>query len=61
LKWDVCFTPMLPLLTALQPFDNLVANHFLETDLEKLRASLSTGYTRGKLGPTTESAGISKL
>jgi hypothetical protein len=27
----------------------IVANHFLETDLEKLRASVSTGYARGKL------------
>ena len=29
----------------------LVANHFLETELEKLRASVSTGYARGKLVP----------
>jgi hypothetical protein len=27
----------------------IVANHFLETDLEKLRAAASTGYARGKL------------
>jgi hypothetical protein len=27
----------------------IVANHFLETDLEKLRAAVSTGYARGKL------------
>jgi hypothetical protein len=29
----------------------IVANHFLETELEKLRASVSTGYARGKLVP----------
>jgi hypothetical protein len=29
----------------------IVANHFLETELEKLRASISTGYARGKLLP----------
>jgi hypothetical protein len=27
----------------------IVANHFLETDLEKLRAAASTGFARGKL------------
>jgi hypothetical protein len=27
----------------------LIANQFLETDLEKLRASVSLGYARGKL------------
>ena len=27
----------------------IVANHFLETDLEKLRAAVSMGYARGKL------------
>jgi len=27
----------------------IVANHFFETDLEKLRAAVSTGYARGKL------------
>jgi hypothetical protein len=27
----------------------IVANYFLETDLEKLRAAASTGYARGKL------------
>jgi hypothetical protein len=27
----------------------IIANHFLETDLEKLRAAVSTGYARGKL------------
>jgi hypothetical protein len=27
----------------------IVANHFLETDLEKLKAAASTGYARGKL------------
>ena len=29
----------------------IVANHFLETELEKLRAAVSTGYARGKLKP----------
>ena len=29
----------------------IVANHFLETELEKLRAATSTGYARGKLLP----------
>jgi hypothetical protein len=29
----------------------IVANHFLETELEKLRASVSTGNARGKLLP----------
>ena len=29
----------------------IVADHFLETKLEKLRASVSTGYARGKLLP----------
>jgi hypothetical protein len=27
----------------------IVANHFLETELEKLRAAVSLGYARGKL------------
>jgi hypothetical protein len=27
----------------------IVANHFLETDLEKLKAAVSMGYARGKL------------
>ena len=27
----------------------IVANQFLETDLEKLRAAISMGYARGKL------------
>jgi hypothetical protein len=27
----------------------IAATHFLETELEKLRASVSTGYARGKL------------
>ena len=27
----------------------IIANQFLETDLEKLRAAVSTGYARGKL------------
>ena len=26
----------------------IVANHFLETDLEKLKAAVSTGYARGR-------------
>ena len=29
----------------------IVANHFLETELEKLRASVSTDYARSKLLP----------
>jgi len=29
----------------------IVANAFLETELEKLRAAVSTGYARGKLLP----------
>ena len=29
----------------------IVATHFLETELEKLRAEVSTGYARGKLVP----------
>jgi hypothetical protein len=29
----------------------IVANHFLETELEKLQAAVSTGYARGKLMP----------
>jgi hypothetical protein len=29
----------------------IVANHFLETDLEKLRAAVSPGYARGKVLP----------
>jgi hypothetical protein len=29
----------------------IVANHFLETELDKLRAAASTGYARGKLMP----------
>ena len=27
----------------------IVTNHFLETDLEKLKAAVSMGYARGKL------------
>jgi hypothetical protein len=27
----------------------IVANHYLETDLEKLKAAASMGYARGKL------------
>jgi hypothetical protein len=30
----------------------IVANQFLETGLEKLRAAVSTGYVRGKLSET---------
>jgi hypothetical protein len=30
----------------------IVANHFLETDLEKLQAAVSMGYARGKLFET---------
>jgi hypothetical protein len=30
----------------------IVASQFLETELEKLRASVSTGYARGKLRPS---------
>jgi regulator of replication initiation timing len=29
----------------------IVANHFLETELEKLRAAVSAGYARGKSLP----------
>jgi hypothetical protein len=29
----------------------IVASHFLETELEKLRAAVSAGYARGKLLP----------
>ena len=29
----------------------IVANHFLESELEKIRAAVSTGYARGKLVP----------
>ena len=29
----------------------IVANQFLETELEELRAAVSTGYARGKLVP----------
>ena len=29
----------------------VVANHFLETELEKLRASVSMGYAQGRLLP----------
>jgi hypothetical protein len=29
----------------------IVANHYLETELEKLRAAVSTGYARGQLLP----------
>jgi hypothetical protein len=31
-----------------------VANEFLETELEKLRAAVSTGYARGKLFETAK-------
>jgi len=30
----------------------IVANHVLETELEKLQAAVSTGYARGKLLPS---------
>ena len=30
----------------------IVTNHFLETELEKLRAAVSPGYARGKLFET---------
>ena len=29
----------------------VVANHFLEGELERLRAAISAGYARGKLLP----------
>jgi hypothetical protein len=29
----------------------IVAKHFLESELEKLRAAVSTGYARGNLVP----------
>ena len=32
----------------------IVANHFLETELEKLRAAVSTGYARGNLFEETK-------
>src|SRR5260370_42087261 len=32
----------------------IVANHFLETDLEKLKAAVSTGYARGDLFEATK-------
>ncbi len=32
----------------------IVANHFLETDLEKLKAAASMGYARGKLVEETK-------
>jgi hypothetical protein len=32
----------------------IVANQFLETDLEKLKAAVSTGYARGKLFETAK-------
>jgi hypothetical protein len=32
----------------------IVANHFLEAELEKLRAAVSTGYARGKLFETAK-------
>jgi hypothetical protein len=30
------------------PLAYFVANHFLETDLEKLKAAVSIGYARGR-------------
>jgi hypothetical protein len=32
----------------------IVANQFLETELEKLRAAVSKGYARGKLSETVK-------
>jgi hypothetical protein len=32
----------------------IVANQFLETELEKLRAAVSKGYARGKLSEATK-------
>jgi hypothetical protein len=32
----------------------IIANQFLETNLEKLGAAVSTGYARGKLGETAK-------
>jgi hypothetical protein len=32
----------------------IVANQFLETELEKLRAAVSVGYARGKLSETVK-------
>jgi len=29
----------------------IIANHLFETELKKLRATVSTGYARGKLLP----------
>jgi hypothetical protein len=38
----------------------IVANQFLETDLEKLKAAVSTGYARGKLLPRIGRIGMTK-
>jgi hypothetical protein len=45
----------------------IVANHFFETDLEKLRAAVSTAYARGKLFeaaktlPSDRKEGVARL
>jgi hypothetical protein len=36
----------------------IVANHFLEAELEKLRSAVSTGYARGKLLPHDRGIGM---
>ena len=38
----------------------IVANQYLETELEKLRAVVSTGYARGKLLPRDRMDGTTK-
>ena len=38
----------------------IVANAFLETELEKLRAAASTGYARGQLLPRDRMDGTTK-
>ena len=38
----------------------IVANAFLETDLEKLRAAVSMGYARGKFLPRDRMDGTTK-
>ena len=39
----------------------IVANHFLETELEKLRASVSTGYARGKWCRVIAGIGMTRM
>jgi hypothetical protein len=34
----------------------IVANQFLDAELEKLRAAVSTGYSRGKLSEASDAA-----